>query len=474
MNSTRCLAEGVYRHLPLRAQDMAFALQKRRLARWRYGPGFHHLLEALTASQWELQPSQVIRQETLLRSMLHIAQESSPYYRSVLKGQRAEQFAKISLADLPQLLPVTSKMTVRRSPQQFYSSDLLEPVRVQFTSGSTGSPLPVLMSRTATQAQWSTWWRFRRRFGATLTSPIVQFGARVPVLEDPTASSTNRPFRYSRSTRELYVSHSHLTIDNLPAVLSAMESLGSYLVTGYPSAIHEFVRLSTQLARPAPGFPVAVLTGSEPLGERQRRAFQIFFGAPVSQQYGMNEFVGNASECERLRLHVDAEVGILEVLRVDSDIPVEPGEMGRLVFTGLRNRAMPLLRYDTGDLGRLSTRAYCGCGRRLPVLDHIEGRSEAQLRSKDGRLSIGLNQVLEWLPGTDRSQLIQHADHSLLLIYEPVGSTPPDAVEHVLRRELSTRLGSELDLRVSPSSSTPFRIGPTGKFESVISDLSTQ
>ena len=55
-----------------------------------------------------------------------------------------------------------------------------------------------------------------------------------------------------------------------------------------------------------------------------------------------------AMECDRGRLHVVPEVGLIEILREDGS-PCDPGEVGEIVATGLVNEGMPLLRYRTGD-----------------------------------------------------------------------------------------------------------------------------
>jgi phenylacetate-CoA ligase len=74
-----------------------------------------------------------------------------------------------------------------------------------------------------------------------------------------------------------------------------------------------------------------------------------------------------------------------------------PGHDGRAGFliTSLNNRVMPLIRYRLGDVGILSTDA-CACGRGLPVLKEISGRSVDFVRTPDGRLLHGIN--FDYLP----------------------------------------------------------------------------
>ena len=79
--------------------------------------------------------------------------------------------------------------------------------------------------------------------------------------------------------------------------------------------------------------------------------------------------------------HVQAESVLLEVLDDDGRL-CKPGEVGRLVATDLHNFAQPLIRYEVGDHAEVG--AACSCGRGLPVLKRILGRSRNMLRLPDG------------------------------------------------------------------------------------------
>src|SRR2546422_7938101 len=89
-------------------------------------------------------------------------------------------------------------------------------------------------------------------------------------------------------------------------------------------------------------------------------ALPISFGCRVHDSYGSAEMVALVTECDRGRLHVSPEVGVVEVLR--DGRPVGPGEAGELVCTGLLNEAMPLIRYRTGDVA-VQGSGPCPCGR---------------------------------------------------------------------------------------------------------------
>ena len=85
-----------------------------------------------------------------------------------------------------------------------------------------------------------------------------------------------------------------------------------------------------------------------------------------------------ATECEQHEgLHLNMEYGITQVLN-EQDEPVAPGTEGRIVCTGLENLSMPLIRYDTGDIGKILPDR-CPCGRNLPLMAPVTTKAEDQI-----------------------------------------------------------------------------------------------
>jgi phenylacetate-CoA ligase len=90
-------------------------------------------------------------------------------------------------------------------------------------------------------------------------------------------------------------------------------------------------------------------------------------------------------------MHLMADALITEIVDTEGR-PVPPGEPGEIVVTDLYSREAPFLRYVTGDVGVLSTQG-CACGRSLPLLERIEGRSNDVVATLDGRLMHGQSLV---------------------------------------------------------------------------------
>lgn len=74
-------------------------------------------------------------------------------------------------------------------------------------------------------------------------------------------------------------------------------------------------------------------------------------------------------------IHYWADYYLLEILDPETLQPVQPGEVGEMVFTTLRKEGAPLIRYRSRDLTRLVP-GDCPCGCVLPRHDRILGRSD--------------------------------------------------------------------------------------------------
>src|SRR5690606_32661935 len=139
---------------------------------------------------------------------------------------------------------------------------------------------------------------------------------------------------------------------------------------------------------------------------------------------------------------------IVEVVSLTADRPAGPGELGRVVVTDLFSHAMPLIRYDTGDLAIAGTS--CRCGRATRTLERVEGRVVEMLTTADGeRLSpFFLNPIMRRAAGVRQFQFAQVGPSAYEL--RVVGGVP-DALLPVAK-EIGSKLGkgAAVDVRLVP------------------------
>ena len=124
------------------------------------------------------------------------------------------------------------------------------------------------------------------------------------------------------------------------------------------------------------------LFGAEPWSEAMRNEIQIRLGLKAVDVYGLSEILGPgvACECEEMQagLHGWEDHFIFEVIDPDTGKPVAEGEQGELVITTLTKEALPMLRYRTRDITRVSTQR-CDCGRSHLRIKRITGRNDDML-----------------------------------------------------------------------------------------------
>jgi phenylacetate-CoA ligase len=117
--------------------------------------------------------------------------------------------------------------------------------------------------------------------------------------------------------------------------------------------------------------------GAEPWSEEMRRDIEQRGQMKAYEHYGLTEMMGPgvAFNCENYRLHINEDHVYPEIIDPTTLEPLPPGEKGELVFTALKRKGMPLIRYRTRDICTMR-KDMCECGRSLIMMDKVLGRSD--------------------------------------------------------------------------------------------------
>jgi len=154
-----------------------------------------------------------------------------------------------------------------------------------------------------------------------------------------------------------------------------------------------------------------------------RKELMQAFEVPVHEVYGGHEFGCVASTCEQQdKMHIMMTECLVECVRDGHHIA--PGELGEIILTPFSNRAMPLIRYCPGDVGRLYE-DYCACGRQTRLLV-VEGRlQDTIITSKGTRTEQEIIDFIGAWPNVEFFQLVQRDDRrcDLLIVEEEQGHT---------------------------------------------------
>jgi len=243
------------------------------------------------------------------------------------------------------------------------------------------------------------------------------------------------------------------------------------MLFGYPSSLAllaEFI-INNGYKVDNVGIKVVFVT-SERLYEHQRTAIEAAFGAPVANGYGGRDAGFIAHQCPHGAMHITAEDIIVEI--VDEDGEVLPfKEKGEIVVTQLSTGDFPFVRYRTGDVGSLSGDA-CPCGRGLPLLAEIEGRSTDFVRAMDGTVIHGLAliYVLREMPQVEAFRIIQESLASIT-VQLVTACRDTEQLENTITQQFRRRLGESVVISFAYVSRIEREA--SGKFRYVVSQITS-
>ena len=170
--------------------------------------------------------------------------------------------------------------------------------------------------------------------------------------------------------------------------LQQIQKFNPKYLRGYPSSLELLAEYALNHGIDAIN-PAGIMTTAETLTKSQREILSSAFHCEVFDQFGCSDGGAMDYECDQHRgYHISVERSVHEFLDDPGD-PVSSGENGHIILTDLCNYAMPFIRFDAGDLG-VPTDRVCPCGRGLPLLDRITGRTAEQIVLPDGKYLPGL------------------------------------------------------------------------------------
>jgi phenylacetate-CoA ligase len=405
-------------------------------------------------------------QERRLRLLIKHAHRHVPYYRERLDALGIDPNEIRTLEDLARL-PVLTKDDIRRNLHFDLMSDNHDKRKMLpvTTSGSTGEPLTLYADKTQLELRWATtlrnieWTGYR--FGDTqvrLWHSTLGMSGLQAFKERLDAVLVKRKFFPAFAMNES-------TIDRYIEFLKEKKPV---LIDGYAEAFNLIAnylkRTSVEGIRPK-----GIISSAQTLSSESREVIEQAFHAKVFDKYGSREFSGIAHECEAHQgHHVNAESYIVEIV-VDGR-PAKPGETGEVLVTDLNNYCVPLIRYALGDLAT-ATEPQCACGRGLPLIGAVQGRTQA--------IIIGTNGC--FLPGTFFAHLLKDYGHivkQFQVVQERLGAVTFKVIKGARYSDASLEkildmfrghLGSDMQIEVEFVDHIP--LGRTGKHYHSVSRL---
>lgn len=265
--------------------------------------------------------------------------------------------------------PIIKKSAVRENFEEFKSKEYLNKNCYKVsTSGSTGVPFFLFQDKNKRKRNTADVIYYFNKSGFNIGNRLYEFEV---------WRSHNKKGRIKSFMQNVYQFDISKLTDK--KILQLFEILGKNkepkAFLGFASAyetICQFLERNNKDVLP-PNLNVrTIIANSEYLNEYTKASMSKFFNAPVFSRYSNEELGLLAQQVDGSGddFVINWASYYIELLDFNSDAPVEDGKPGRIVVTDLYNRCMPLIRFDTGDVG-IFTNSEKG---KLPKFKHIEGR----------------------------------------------------------------------------------------------------
>lgn len=421
----------------------------------------------LEKSQWLPTDKIMLTQAERLQQFIGKIIEDVPYYKALFDELGLSSSDIKSVADLHKL-PFLDKPTIRENYSALKSSQA-GAVSSFTTGGSSGTPLTFLLGDERVSHDVAEKWRATRWWDVDIgDKEIVAWGSPIELgAQDKVRILRDKLFR-STLIPAFDVDESKLL-----GFIDRIKSIEPQMLFGYPSVFSLIakVALSHNIDLTQLGIKVVFVT-SERLYPYQREVIEKAFGAPVANGYGSRDAGFIAHQCPSGSMHISAEDLIVEIIDKDGNV-VADGEKGEIVITHMATSDFPFVRYRTGDIAALDTKS-CTCGRGLPVLKDIEGRTTDFVVAANGTMMHGLAliYILRELDGIEEFKIIQESKlHTRVDIVPAKGNSISKEITDNIVSGFKARLGGEVVVDVEIV--TEIAAEKSGKFRYVISKVAS-
>jgi phenylacetate-CoA ligase len=421
----------------------------------------------LEKSQWLPKDKIMKVQNERLQQFIDKVIEDVPYYKALFKELGLSSSDINSVADLHKL-PFLDKTTIRENYSALKSSQA-GAVSSFTTGGSSGTPLTFLLGDERVSHDVAEKWRATQWWGVDIgDKEIVAWGSPIELgAQDKVRILRDKLFR-STLIPAFDVDESKLL-----GFIDKIINIKPQMLFGYPSVFSLIGKLAiaqdidlTQL-----GIKVVFVT-SERLYPYQRELIEKAFGAPVANGYGSRDAGFIAHQCPHGSMHISAEDLIVEIIDNDGNV-AEDGEKGEIVITHMATSDFPFVRYRTGDIAALD-KTKCACGRGLPMLKNIEGRTTDFVVAANGTMLHGLEliYILRELNGIDFFKIIQETKlYTRVEIVPSTGNAISKEITDSIVSGFKARLGGDVVIDVEIV--TEIAAEKSGKYRYVISKVAS-
>ncbi len=245
--------------------------------------------------------------------------------------------------------PVINKNTIRDNFEEFKSSKYeINKCTLVSTSGSTGAPFSVLQNMSKRCRNTGDNLYFSNRSGYEIGQKLIY----IKIWPDSFKNTILSKFWWQNIVPHSVFKLNDDDIDNLIKRLKKDSNKKSFL--GYTSAFEKICKYLDKSNSESINCNItSIITMSEGLNDYVRSTMKKYFGVIPVSRYSNNEngIIAQEDIGGSSKFIINAASYYIEIFDIHKDVPVHPGKTGRIIVTDLHNYAIPMIRYDTGDIG---------------------------------------------------------------------------------------------------------------------------
>lgn len=361
----------------------------------------------------------------------------NPFYRELLGTEKVPDWEDV---------PVLTKAHLQRPlSERLAEGYRLADVYQGKTSGSSGHPFTFAKCKSSHALSWASFYDRYSWYDIDLSGSKQARFYGIPLNSIGYYKERFKDWLGNRYRFPIF----DLSDGKLAGILLKFRNESFEYINGYTSSIvlfAKYLRKKEQLLKDVcPTLKMCIVT-SEMLFDDDRRLLETQFKIPVINEYGASETGLIAFQNREGQLHVDSELLHIEVLDENGE-NVPNGNVGRIVITALYNKAHPIIRYEIGDMGALSTQSTPA----KPILEKLQGRTNDIARLPSGKVVPGLTfyyvtkTVIEDDGNVSEFVIHQRSEKQFDITY--VAAQPlTSQQEHEVRKATATYLEEGLDI----------------------------
>jgi len=433
---------------------------------WKYGFDLDSFLKLAYADQYWSDEQRELYQTQHMQEIITHCYKNVPHYRRFMQVNRLTPQDFHTLADLNKF-PIIRKQDVYDRHEEYLALNhkKFSPLE-RATGGTTGIAFRFFNDTNSWGLNWATKIRTFSWGGYKYGENKVAVMAGGSLLPEGRFATKSRLWRYINNYLLLPITV--MTNEIMDSYYNQLVASKIKFLRGYPSAIFTFAKYLKQSGRTIP--LVSVFTTAEMLHDHQRLLIEEIFCCKAFDTYGCGDGMGGANECEKHEgMHINIETSYMQIVKENGEEALA-GESGEIVLTSFHDYAMPLIRYAPGDMAVKGPSA-CSCGRTLPVISKIIGRTSDLIELANGRKINGLSIPFEsWSDSIERFQIVQtRVDHLDVNIIPKTTTTKHDL--QVIKERMHFFAGDGVTVSVNKVDNIP--LPKSGKMRYVISQLDT-